>query len=101
MIDNETIDRVCRGVGSVQEGELVRAEIERLTAACKGLSKLATAHGKEIERLRGLLARATEALGRFCSDEGWTNADADTLDDCAAAIEGTAVQPEPQSPEHP
>jgi hypothetical protein len=33
----------------------MHAEIERLTAACKGLSKLATAHGKEIERLRGLL----------------------------------------------
>jgi len=31
------------------------AEIERLTASCKGLSKLATAHGKEIERLRGAL----------------------------------------------
>jgi hypothetical protein len=47
MIDNETIDRVCRGVGSVQEGELVRAEIERL----RGLLRESEEKIADLERM--------------------------------------------------
>ena len=44
---------------------------------------------KRIVLLRPLLARASEAIGRFTSDEGWAQTDMDTMDDIDSTLAAT------------
>jgi hypothetical protein len=67
----------------------------RDTGGAYGMGPVLRDAADEIERLRGLLERAAESIGRFCSDEGWTEADMDTLDACIAALPVTPDQPSP------
>ena len=75
--------------------------VKRLRVAAKCGDDDAAEAANEIARLRGLLERAAESLGRFCSDEGWTEADMDTLDACIAALPVTADQPQEATSETP
>jgi hypothetical protein len=65
----------------IEISDLVRDELERKSAAIQRL-------WKERDELRQTLQEATEALGRFCSGEDWTQADMETLDRCHARLLG-------------
>jgi len=53
----------------------------------KKLRQQVAAKDKAIAKKDGLLERASEALGRFCSDEGWGQEDMDTMDSIDAHLE--------------
>jgi hypothetical protein len=58
------------GYNSEYTADLMEAadEIERLTAATKGLSRLCSTHGKEVVRLRGLLRESRDDLQGWLDD---------------------------------
>jgi hypothetical protein len=73
---------------NIPYGRLMHEAADRITELEQQLADKA----KQIVTLRSLLARASEVIGRFTSDEGWAQADMDTMDD----IDSTLAATEPQ-----